>query len=66
VQIQKEAADAAVPGPIVAPHQSLEGLLYFDLQGQLDLLGNAHLYVPDVRSLEKNHLLTYFEIDLSH
>jgi hypothetical protein len=40
-------------------------LLYFDLQGQLDLLNTAHLYVPDVRALEKNHPLVYFEIDLS-
>ncbi len=65
VQIQKEAAEAAVPGPIVAPHHSLQGLLYFDLQGQFDLLNTAHLYIPDVRELEKDHPLTYFEIDLS-
>ncbi|MGH9743043.1 MAG: hypothetical protein ACRD51_11920 [Candidatus Acidiferrum sp.] len=65
MQIQKEAADAAVPGPIVAPHHVLEGLVYFDLEGQFDLLSTAHLYIPDVRTLEKNHPLTYFEIDLS-
>jgi hypothetical protein len=40
-------------------------LLYFDLQGQFDLLSTAHLYIPDVRALEKNHPLLYFEIDLS-
>lgn len=64
-EIQKAATDAAVSGSVVAPHHSVQGLLYFDLQGQLDLLSTAHLYVPDVRSLEKNHPLVYFEIDLS-
>jgi hypothetical protein len=64
-EMQKAAADAAVSGSVVAPHHSVQGLLYFDLQGQLDLLSTAHLYIPDVRSLEKNHPLVYFEIDLS-
>lgn len=64
-EMQKAAADAAVPASIVAPHHSVQGLLYFDLQGQFDLLSTAHLYVPDVRALERNHPLLYFEIDLS-
>ena len=65
MEMQKAAADAAIASSIVAPHHSVQGLLYFDLQGQLDLLHTAHLYVPDVRALEKNHALVYFEIDLS-
>lgn len=65
VEMQKEAAEAAVNSSIVAPHHSVEGLLYFDLQNQFDLLSTAHLYVPDVLALEKNHPLLYFEIDLS-
>jgi hypothetical protein len=65
VEIQKSAAEAAIPGSIVPPHHSVQGLLYFDLQGQFDLLNTAHLYIPDVRALEKNHSLLYFEIDLS-
>ncbi|MGB2589178.1 MAG: hypothetical protein WAJ96_00895, partial [Candidatus Acidiferrum sp.] len=44
VAMQKSAADAAIPGSVVAPHQTLQGLLYFDLQGQFDLLNTAHLY----------------------
>lgn len=65
LEIQKEAAEAGVNSSIVAPHHSVEGLLYFDLQNQFDLLNTAHLYVPDVRALERNHPLLYFEIDLS-
>jgi hypothetical protein len=65
METQKAAAEAAIPGSIVAPHHVMQGLLYFDLQGQFDLLNTAHLYIPDVRALEKNHPLLYFEIDLS-
>jgi hypothetical protein len=65
MEMQKAAAEAAVGSSIVAPHHSVQGLLYFDLQGQLDLLNTAHLYIPDIRALEKNHPLVYFEIDLS-
>lgn len=65
VAMQEAARSAAVPGTIVAPHKTMQGLLYFDLEGQLDLLNSAHLYVPNVVSLEKNHELMFFEIDLS-
>ena len=65
LEMQKAAEEAAIPGSIVPPHHSVHGLLYFDLQGQVDLLDTAHLYVPDVRALEKNRSLLYFEIDLS-
>jgi hypothetical protein len=65
VEAQRAASDAGINSSIVAPHQSVHGLLYFDMQGQFDLLNTAHLYIPDIRSLEKNHPLLYFEIDLS-
>jgi hypothetical protein len=65
LEMQKAAEEAAIPGSIVPPHHSVHGLLYFDLQGQFDLLDTAHLYIPDVRALEKNRSLLYFEIDLS-
>lgn len=65
VELQKQAQDAAVPSGVVAPHTTVQGLLYFDLRGQFDLLPTAHLYVPDVLVMEKNKSLMYFEIDLS-
>ena len=49
-EMQKAAADAGITSSIVAPHHSVQGLLYFDMQGQFDLLKTAHLYIPDVRS----------------
>lgn len=64
-ELEKAAREAGLPGGIVAPHNALQGLLYFDLQGQFDLLGTAHLYLPELQVLEKNRSLTYFDIELS-
>lgn len=56
--------DAGLPSQLVAPHSTMQGLIFFDLRGQLDLLDTAHLYIPDLITLETNHPLFYFEIDL--
>jgi hypothetical protein len=64
-ELEQQAETAGVPANVIAPHSSVQGLLYFDLQGQFDLLNGAHLYVPDVLVMENNRSLTYFEIDLS-
>jgi hypothetical protein len=64
-ELQRQAEAAGVPADVIAPHSTVQGLLYFDLQGQFDLLNVAHLYVPDVLMMENNRSLTYFEIDLS-
>ena len=65
VEVEQELREAGVKASIVAPHSSVQGLLYFDLQGQVDLLNSSRLYIPDVVALEKNRGLLYFEIDLS-
>ena len=65
VEVEQELREAGVRASVVAPRSSVQGLLYFDLQGQFDLLNTSRLYVPDVVALEKNHELLYFEIDLS-
>jgi hypothetical protein len=64
-QYQKLAEDASLHSGVVAPHSTVEGLLYFDLQGQFELLSNARLYIPDLLALERNQALMYFDIDLS-
>ena len=46
-ELQREAQEASVPTGVIAPHSTVQGLLYFDLQKQFDLLDTAHLYVPD-------------------
>jgi hypothetical protein len=64
-ELEQQAENAGVPASVIAPHSTVQGLLYFDLQGQSDLLNGARLYVPDVLVMENNRSLTYFEIDLS-
>jgi hypothetical protein len=65
VEVEQELREAGVKASVIAPHSSVQGLLYFDLQSQFDLLNSARLYVPNVVALEKNRELLYFEIDLS-
>jgi hypothetical protein len=64
-EVEEELRNAGVKASIVAPHSSVQGLLYFDLRSQFDLLSTARLYVPEIVVLEKNRALMYFEIDLS-
>ena len=64
-EVEKTIRDAGVQASVVAPHGTVQGLLYFDMRGQFDLLSTAHLYVPEVVAIEKNRGLMYFEIDLS-
>lgn len=63
--LQREAQDAAVPSNVIAPHSTMKGLLYFDLQGQVDLVNSARLYIPDIKRMGKSESLTFFEIDLN-
>jgi hypothetical protein len=63
-ELQREAQEARVPTGVIAPHSTVQGLLYFDLQNQFDLLDTAHLYVPELVLMRGNRALTYFDIDL--
>lgn len=65
VELQRQASDAGIPTNVLAPHSTVTGLLYFDLQGQFDLLNSAHLYIPDITLMEKKQSLTFFDIDLA-
>jgi hypothetical protein len=63
-EVEEELRQAGVRASVIAPHSSVEGLLYFDVRSQFELLSNSKLYVPDIVALEKNHGLMFFEIDL--
>jgi len=63
-ELQKEAQEAGVPTGVIAAHSAVQGLLYFDLQNQFDLLDTAHLYVPQLAFMRGDRSLTYFDIDL--
>jgi hypothetical protein len=64
-ELQTEAQNAGVPTSVVAAHGTVQGLLYFDLQNQFDLLQSAHLYVPQLVQMQSGRALTFFDIDLS-
>jgi hypothetical protein len=64
--VEEEMRNAGLQASVVAPHTTAQGLIYFDLRSQFDLLSNAHLYVPEVIAIEKNRGLLYFEIELGH
>ena len=64
-EVEEELREAGVRASVVAPHSSVQGLLYFDVQSQFDLLASARLYIPEIVAIEKNRGLMYFEIDLS-
>jgi hypothetical protein len=64
-ELQTQAQNAGIPSGVVAPHSTVQGLLYFDLQNQFDLLDAAHLYVPDAVLMRENRPLTFFDIDLA-
>src|SRR5713226_4964672 len=47
-EVEKTMEDAGVQASVVAPHSTVQGLLYFDLRSQFELLNSAHLYVPEI------------------
>jgi hypothetical protein len=58
--------NAAVPSSVIAAHGSVEGLVYFDLRGEMELLQTAHLYVPNLLMMDSKEPISFFEIDLAH
>jgi hypothetical protein len=55
-----------VPSNVVAAHSSVQGLLYFDLRGEIELLQSARLYVPNLVTMSNRHPLSYFDVELGH
>jgi hypothetical protein len=58
--------NAAVPSSVIAAHGAVEGLVYFDLRGEVDLLQTARLYVPNLVTMGDNQPISFFDIDLGH
>jgi hypothetical protein len=58
--------NAGVPSSVVAAHSTVEGLMYFDFHGEVELLQTARFYVPGLSNMGDNQPLSYFDIDLSH
>ena len=61
-ELRDACQDAALPSPVIAPHSTMEGLVYFDLRGEWDLLDNARVYVPDLERMSTKQAISYFDI----
>lgn len=66
VELKDACQNAAVPSSVVAAHSTVEGLVYFDLRSEWDLLQNAKVYLPSLLLMSTRRPLSYFEIDLRY
>jgi len=61
-----DCQNAGIPSGVIGAHSTMEGLVYFDLRGEWDLLQTARLYVPDLQRMTTQQAILYFDIDFSH
>jgi hypothetical protein len=66
IEFRDECQNAGIPSNVIAAHSSMEGLVYFDIRGEVDLLQTARLYIPNLVTMTNNQQLLYFDIDLGH
>jgi hypothetical protein len=57
--------NAGMPSSVIGAHSTMEGLVYFDLRSEWDLLQTARLYVPDLQRMTSKQAISYFDIDFS-
>ena len=51
-------------GDLVGPHATIHGFVFFDLAYHFDWVEKSTLYVPDVRRINPEEKLLFFELDL--
>ena len=56
--------NAGVPSTVIGAHSSVEGLVYFNLRGEVELLQSARLYLPSLTTMGSNQAISYFDIRL--
>jgi hypothetical protein len=56
--------NASIPTTVVAAHGFVEGLIYFNLRGEVDLLQTARLYLPALINMGTNQPISFFDIRL--
>jgi len=64
-EFQATCQNAGMPSSVIGAHSTMEGLVYFDLRGEWDLLQTARLYVPDLQRMTSQQAILYFDIDFS-
>jgi hypothetical protein len=66
VEFKEACQNAGMPSSVVGAHSTMEGLVYFDLRGEWDLLQTARLYVPDLQRMSTKQAILYFDIGFNH
>ena len=56
--------NAAIPSKVIGGHSFVEGLVYFNLRGEVELLQTARLYLPSLTNMGSNQPISYFDIRL--
>lgn len=64
-ELRDACQDAALPSNVIAAHGSVDGLVYFDLRGEVDMVPSSRLYLPDLQKMGSRDAISYFDIDLS-
>ena len=66
-EVQKLGAALApqMLGDLVGPHGTIQGFLFFDLGAQFDLVARSTIYFPEVRHVNPQERLLFFEVDLA-
>lgn len=63
-ELRDDCQNAGMPSTVLAAHGTLDGLIYFDLRGEIELLQSARLYIPNLTTMGTKQPLLYFDIPL--
>jgi hypothetical protein len=64
-ELEASLRSVALEADILPPRSTMHGVVFFDLSHHYDWLPYARLYLPDLKFLENNRALLFFEVDLS-
>lgn len=62
--IRDTLESVSFPAAVVAPGATVHGFLFFDLEGQYNVIRYSRLYVPDLNFLGNTQSIMFFEADL--
>ena len=63
-KVMETLGPLALDADIVPPMATIHGFVFFDVNGDLKVAGNASLYVPDITIIPSNKALMFFEVPL--
>jgi hypothetical protein len=63
-QVAEKIQPFVLDTDLVGPHSMAHGFLFFDLNKEFNLIPDCSLYIPNIRTLNGDHHLTYFEVSL--